>query len=117
MNTFNLLSNFRDALVCLGFLLGVGLGVVLIIRKKTLLGVLALAGFFLLGLSPLLSILYRALFLKIPRGAVDFISWAVPCVSSVAVLLGTIALIIALLKGTKVKKEPIASAEPPDEVK
>jgi hypothetical protein len=62
MNNIEIIYYVRDAVACLGVLVGLGGAVFLFIRKKTLPAILALIGFILLGIEPSLDvILWRVL--------------------------------------------------------
>ncbi len=53
MNNIETIYYVRDAVACLGVLVGFGGAIFLFIRRKTLPGILALIGFVFLGLEPL----------------------------------------------------------------
>ncbi len=92
-----LFYNIRDALLCLGFLIGFVGGIVLLVRKKTGAGILAILGFFLFSLDPLIElVLFRLLYNNFGDNlqAMDMVY---TCVSGPAILLGSICLLAALL--------------------
>ena len=51
-----IISNLRLVILCLGFLIGIGAGVFLIVRKRMVPGILTLAGFVVQSLIPLSSL-------------------------------------------------------------
>jgi len=62
MNNIEVLYCLRDAVICMGVLAGLLGAVLLFARRKVLPGILALIGFILLGIEPILDIvLWRIL--------------------------------------------------------
>ena len=92
----------RDALLCLTFLAGMGAGVLLITRRQTTAGGLALAAFILFSLDPITDIV---IFQVMPNVATidDYtpLNWAYACITGPAILLGVAALIAALIVNTR----------------
>ena len=99
MDAYNLPFNLRDALLCLGFLFGMGVGVFLIIRKQVVAGGLSVAAFVLFSLDPLLEvILFRVLGNNLSaEGDFQTLNWIYACVTGPVNLLGIAALLAALI--------------------
>ncbi len=85
--------NIHTAVQCLGALLGIGMGVFLIIRKRTLGGILALVGFVLFSAEPATKMLLNLL-IRLDLGGEAF-NYIYPCVTGPAFLLGCVALAAA----------------------
>jgi hypothetical protein len=98
-NFMNVFYYLHFALTCLGFLVGLGLGVFLIVRKRMLPGILALVAFFLFSLSPLLNIVVFRLLMQVlwSNDAYAGASMAVNCITGLANLLACAALIAAFV--------------------
>jgi hypothetical protein len=108
INYVNLVYHLKNAVTCLGFLVGIGAGIFLITRKQRLAGALAIAGFVLFSLEPLADlVIFRILFrnLDYDRALFDALNIVYPCISGFGVLLGTVALIIALVNFVREKRE------------
>lgn len=99
MDAYNLPYNLRDVLLCLGFLVGVGVGVFLIIRKQVVAGGLTVAAFLLFSLDPILEfILFRVVWNTVSTdGGYQALNWTYACVTGAADLLGVGALLVALV--------------------
>ena len=95
MDPYYIPYNLRDALMCLGFLIGIGGGVFLLVRKQMLPGGLAIAGFVLLGIEPIAEVVIWRLLSDGTRN--NALSWAYACIGAPATFLGAIALIAALI--------------------
>ncbi len=95
----------RNSILCVGFLVGMGLGVFLIIRRHTLVGILTLIGFALFALEPLADfVIFRVLYaMEFQEETYIALDWSYVCLSTIAILLGSIALVIALFKATREK--------------
>jgi hypothetical protein len=106
MDTF---YNVRNAILCLGFLLGIGGGIFLIIRKRKLAGILAIVGFLFLSLEPISDfVIFRILYRELDYSEELFnkLDLAYPIISAPAIFLGSIALIIALVSTVLSKHKP-----------
>ncbi len=109
MDPLTLPYNLRSGLTCLIFLIGAGAGIFLILRKQTLTGGLALAGFVLFSIDPLVEvILFRLLGDNFSENY-EILGWVYAGVSSVVTILGVAALTAALIMATR----PHTSAHPP----
>ncbi len=121
MESANLLNTFyylHLALTCLGFLLGLGMGVFLIIRKRLLPGILALAAFFLFSLSPILNVVvFRWLMQWLwSHDTYAGASMVVNCISGFADLLASAALIAAFVLMLRPESKPSKDMALPDEL-
>ena len=99
MDAYNLPYNVRDVLLCLGFLVGMGVGVFLIVRKQVVAGGLTVTAFVLFSLDPLLEvILFRVLWNTMSTDSgYQALNWTYACASSAANLMGVGALLVALI--------------------
>jgi ABC-type sulfate transport system permease component len=99
MDAYNLPYNVRDVLLRLGFLVGMGVGVFLIVRKQVVAGGLTVTAFVLFSLDPLLEvILFRVLWNTMSTdSSYQALNWTYACASSAANLLGVGALLVALI--------------------
>jgi hypothetical protein len=97
----------RNAILCIGFLAGMGCGVFLITRRHTLAGILAIVGFILFSLEPLADIvIYRVLYsYELSEDVYTALDWGYACISTIAFLIGSIALVIALLDIARSKRQ------------
>ena len=111
----SLVYNLRDALLCLSFLVGVGAGVMAIVRQYRITGILALVGFLLLGVDPIAEILIFSVFLNNYSGNnFEIFNWAYLCISTPAIILGIGCLIAALF--TAIRPKPSADENAPMQV-
>jgi hypothetical protein len=91
------------ALQCLVYIAGIVAGVIAITRKRTLPGILAAAGFFLLGLNLVISIITW----NVVADLVDnygTLNWASFCISVPLILLGVLAVVISVFMSAGKKK-------------
>jgi len=97
----------RNAVLCLVFLVGIGAGVFLIIRKRTLAGILAMVAFVLFSIEPITDIvIFRILYKQDFSEAIfNFLDFIYPIISALAIFLGSILIIVALLSATRPKLE------------
>ena len=96
MDPINLPFNLRDALICLGFFVGIVGGIFLIIRRQTVAGGLAIAGFVLFSLDPITEVfLFRVLGSATEN--FEMLNWTYACIGGPATFLGVVALIAALI--------------------
>jgi hypothetical protein len=105
-----LIYTLMNAAQCLAYLLGAGAGVFMLVRKKTVPGILALAGFVLFGISEILYILFYTVFYETLYNMLGFdglqtLSTVYSCVSGLFGFLAIIAIIVALVLGVMPKKE------------
>lgn len=95
---YRILFDLRDALLCLGFLGGMGGAVFLFARNQRTAGALTLAAFALFGIDPLIElILYRIMMSLFPTDNYDAFNWVYFCISTPAILLGVAAIVAALV--------------------
>jgi hypothetical protein len=88
---------FLDCLACTGSLVGSGVGIFLLTRRQTTAGILALIGFLLLSVNPVMQfLLYGPLLLT---GTMDFelVGWLDACITGGALLTGCILIGAALV--------------------
>ena len=100
--------NIRDAVICVGFLVGIGAGIFLVVRKQKISGILAMLGFCLFGLEPIADfIVYRVLY-KQDYGVETYqtFDYVYLCISAPAFFLGSIALVIAFINMMKSSQNP-----------
>lgn len=121
MERSNLVNTFyyiQLSLTCLGLLVGLGLGVFLIIRKRMLPGILALTGFFLFGLQPVLNLLiFRVLMgLLWEHDTYATASMTFNCISGLANLLACAALVAAFVLMLRPEPKPSEDLALPDEL-
>ena len=112
MNGLKILHYTLQSLLCLAEIVGIIAGILAISRKKTLPGVLSIAGFLLLGLSLLVNVLLEQFRLFAARNFITTL-WVDPCLVAPAAFLGVVCLVIALFSATTSKKTK--SEEPPGE--
>ena len=97
MNT--IISNLRLVILCLGFLIGIGAGVFLIVRKRMVPGILTLAGFLLFSLNPIVEfVVFRVLWEQLVRSD-DYLTANMisNCLTGFSFFLGSIALVVAFI--------------------
>ncbi len=107
-NVVNTLSYIRDGIICVGFLVGMGAGVFLLTRKRTLAGILAIAAFILFGLEPITDIIiFRIMFSQdLNISVFNSLTAAYDCISAFVFFVGSILLIVALIKSWQPKDVP-----------
>lgn len=88
---------------CLSFLIGIVAGVVLLVRKQKITGILVIIGFTLFALEPGMRFLISSF--AIFEGFYDTVTWLYTCFSASGVFFGTIALVIALTRTKHVSQE------------
>lgn len=89
-------GNIRTALLCLGFLVGVGGGIFIITRKRALPGWLMLAGFGLFGLDRIFNLAYTRWMIRSFDNP-EIMNWVFNCISGPLILLGILALVAATI--------------------
>jgi hypothetical protein len=96
------LNYIHVALSCILYLVGFVAGIIALVRKKTLLGILAMAGFFLLGLSPLTTFAVPFIADSISNTTnLDNLTvyyWASFCIQSPLLLIGMGAILAFVFK-------------------
>jgi len=118
MNNIETYYYIRDAVACVGVLIGFGATIFLFIRKKAAAAILSALGFILLGLEPLLDIfLWRVL------GAGDNPNWdqlntAYACITGPSLFLGIVFLVLAFILAFRESKlpPPPPPSEPPADI-
>jgi hypothetical protein len=92
-----ILGIISNSLLCLAYLVGIVAGVIVLVRKQTLKGGLAVAGFLLLGLSLVsnlvMSMAVLPAILKANGSYATFI-WLNFCITSPLQLIGIVLLVI-----------------------
>ena len=106
MNNIELFYYLRDALACLGVLVGLGGAIFLFIRKKTLPAILSLAGFVLLGIEPLLDLLIWRLLSNSSNANFDTLNSAYACISGLTMFLGAVLIALAIILALREPKLP-----------
>jgi hypothetical protein len=107
VNNINVMYWLRDVVACIGPLVGIGGAIFLFIRKKTLPAVLALVGFLLLAVEPLMDIiLWRIVAQAATSPNWESMSTAYACLSGIAMFLGTVAIALAFFLGFREPKLP-----------
>ena len=94
-----MVSDLSAAIRCIGFLAGLAAGVFLIVRKRMLPGILAMAAFILFSLGSIVNILaFRVFFEQIVQADLyESISIATSCITGIADILACAALIAAFI--------------------
>jgi len=113
MNNIEILYYFRDAVACLGILVGLGGAVFLFFRKKTLPGILALIGFIFLGTEPLLDLILWRFLDNTASPNWDTMNATYACVTGPALFLGILMIVLAFILGFRELKLPPPPFEPP----
>ena len=113
MSNIETLYYVRDAVACLGVLIGLGGAIFLFIRKKTMPGILALVGFFFLGLEPSLDIILWRILANNSNANFDNLNYAYACITGPALFLGILLIVMAFILGFREKKLPPPPIEPP----
>jgi hypothetical protein len=102
----------NDALSCLLYIAGIVAGVLLIIRRRTLPGVLTTIGFLFFGLSLIISIIGWDI---LGPGVENYgaLNWGIYCLTTPLNLLGLIGLVVMvfMLIGKKEKLPPSPKEE------
>jgi hypothetical protein len=102
MDTIYLPTLAYQCITCLGALIGLGVGVFIISRRHTNAGILALIGFLLIGLNPVVSfILWGPLGIinmaDIAYDSYEMISWVDTCLAGGGLMMGCILVAVALV--------------------
>ena len=113
MNNLEFLYYLRDAIACLGVLVGLGAAVFLFIRKKTLPAILSLLGFTLLGIEPLLDIFIWRMLGNSASANYDTLNEVYACTSGLTMFLGMVLIVITIILGFREPKLPPPVEEPP----
>ena len=103
MNGLKILHYTLQSLLCLAEIAGIIAGILAISRKKTLPGVLSVAGFLLLGMSLLVNVLLEQFRLFAARNFITTL-WVDPCLIAPAAFLGVVCLVIAIFSTTPSRK-------------
>ncbi len=98
------LYDIRDAIICLGFLAGIVGGIVLLTRKKTTAGLVAILGFLMLSLDPLSEIVLFRLMFESFANNLQTLDMVYTCISGVSIFLGVILLLVALILAARPDK-------------
>jgi hypothetical protein len=117
MANYEVLYWLRDVAACLGALVGIGGAVFLFIRKKPLPAVLALIGFVMFSVDPLLDIiLWRLIANSAANPNWNTMSATYSCLSGGGALLGSVLIVLAFIlafREPKLPPPPISSDLPP----
>jgi len=96
----------RDAVACLGVLVGLGGAVFLFIRKEVLPGILALLGFIFLGIEPLLDVILWRILGNTASPNWDTMNTAYACITGPTLFLGILLIVLAFVLGFREPKLP-----------
>ncbi len=91
------LSTITNSLLCLAYLVGIVAGVIVLVRKQTVTGGLAVAGFLLLGLSMVSNLVMTLAVLPAILKADDSYAtyvWLNFCITSPLHLIGIVLLVV-----------------------
>jgi hypothetical protein len=106
MDNIEILYYIRDAVACLGILIGLGGAVFLFIKKKTLPAVLSLLGFLALGLEPLLDLVLWRVLGSASNPDWDSLNTAYACVTGPSLFLGVVLIALAFFIAFREPKLP-----------
>jgi hypothetical protein len=114
------LQYIQSALSCIVYLVGLVAGIIALVRKKTVLGILATAGFFLLGINLIVSLALPTIIGYIGQatgtggnGVLTTYRWLSFCIQVPLFLLG-MGAIIAFIFNAIGRKSEKAAAETPE---
>jgi hypothetical protein len=108
----------RDAVACVGVLIGFGATIFLFIRKKAGAAILSLLGFVFLGLEPLLDIILWRVLGSTSNPNWDTLNTTYACVTGPSLFLGVVCLVLAFIFALRELKlpPPPQPSEPPADV-
>ena len=112
-NPYRTPFDIRDMVLGLTFLIGMGAGAFVIIRKQKVAGLLTLAGFGLFSIDPIAEVVIFRIFGSGPGDDNYFITlnWAYACISTPAIFLGVVALLAALFSVVRIQTSGNTSSE------
>ncbi len=113
MNNIEIVYFIRDAVACLGVLVGLGGAIFLFTRKKTLPGILTLLGFGLLGIEPSLDVVLWRILANNSNSNFDTLNYTYACITGPALFLGILLIVLAFILGFRETKLPPPPVEPP----
>ena len=113
MSNIEVFYYVRDAIACLGILVGLGGAVYLFIRKKTLPAILALIGFIFLGIEPLLDLVLWRILGNTASPNWDSMNTTYACVTGPSLFIGITLIVLAFVLGFREPKLPPPPLEPP----
>ncbi len=113
MNNIEILYYVRDAVACLGVLVGLGGAVFLFTRKKVMPGILALVGFIFLGIEPSLDVIVWRVLGNNSNANFDTLNYTYACITGPALFLGILLIVLAFVMGFRETKLPPPPMEPP----
>ena len=113
MSNIEVFYYVRDAVACLGVLVGLGGAVFLFIRKKTMPSILALIGFIFLGIEPLLDLFLWRILGNTASPNWDAMNITYACVTGPSLFLGILLIVLAFIFGFREPKLPPPPSEPP----
>jgi hypothetical protein len=116
MDTIETYYYLRDAVACVGVLLGFGATIFLFIRKKTGPAILSLLGFIFLGMEPLLDIVLWRILGSGSNPNWDGLNTAYACVTGPSLFLGVVCLVLAFIFVLRQPKLPPPPVEPPSDI-
>jgi hypothetical protein len=118
MNMDNITTYYyiRDAVACVGVLIGFVATVFLFIRKKAAAAILSALGFIFLGLEPLLDIVLWRVLGNGSNPNWDSLNTAYACITGPSLFLGVVFLVLAFILATREPKLPPPPLEPPADI-
>jgi hypothetical protein len=118
MSTIETYYYIRDAVACVGVLLGFGATIFLFIRKKTAAAVLSALGFIFLGLEPLLDIILWRVLGAGSNPNWDNLNTAYACVTGPSLFVGVLFIVLAFIVVLREPKlpPPPPTSEPPADI-
>jgi hypothetical protein len=105
-NNIEIYYYIRDAVACLGVLVGVGGAIFLFVKKKTLPAILSLLGFFALGLEPLADLLIWRVLGNGASPNWETLNTAYACLTGPSLFIGVVLLVLAFVLAFREPKLP-----------
>jgi hypothetical protein len=115
MNNIETIYYVRDAVACLGVLVGFGGSIFLFVRRKTMPGILALIGFIFLGLEPLLDVVLWRVLANNSSANFDTLNYTYACITGPALFVGILLIVLAFILGFRASKLPPPPMDTPAE--
>jgi hypothetical protein len=116
MSTIETYYYIRDAVACVGVLIGFGGTVFLFIRKKPTAAVLSALGFIFLGLEPLLDVVLWRVLGAGSNPNWDSLNTAYACVTGPSLFVGVLFIVLAFIVALREPKLPPPPEEPPADI-
>jgi hypothetical protein len=111
-NNIETIYYVRDAVACLGVLVGFGGAIFLFVRRKIMPGILALIGFIFLGLEPSLDVILWRVLANNSNANFDTLNYAYACITGPALFIGILLIVMAFFLGFRTPKLPPPPMEP-----